>query len=403
MSDSRIVLATTDPDYERRLRSAYAGALNGDLRTLSDEVLGLPASQIVEAIAGGSSPVEVLALGPGLPIEESLELARHFDLDHPEISVVLIAQPTADLWARAARSGVRDILDPEADSAELLDVMERASESAVRRRTSFTGGIDAGAAAPTGHIITVVSPKGGSGKTTMATNLAVGLAQAAPGEAVIVDLDLQFGDVAGALQLIPEHTMADAARSADSLDATSLKVLLTPHSSGLYALCAPDSPAEGEQITGDAVTSILRRLSENFRYVVIDSSAGLTEATLSALEGSTDIALVCSMDVPSVRSLHKVVDALDQLHMTSQRRHLVLNRADTRVGMGEQDVEATVGLPVDVAVPSSRSVPLAINQGIPLLLSDPKHPVSKQLLTLVARFAEQPSRSGLLSKLRSSR
>ncbi|HVL98857.1 MAG TPA: AAA family ATPase [Egibacteraceae bacterium] len=402
MTDSRIVLATTDPDYERRLRSAYAGALNGDLRTLSDEVLGLPASQIVEAIAGGSSPVEVLALGPGLPVEESLELARRFDLDHPEVSVVLITRPSADLWAKAARSGVRDILDPDADSAELLDVMERASQSAVRRRASFAGDPDAADATP-GHIITIVSPKGGSGKTTVATNLAVGLAQVAPGEAVIVDLDLQFGDVAGALQLIPEHTMADAARTPDLLDATALKVLLTPHSSGLYALCAPDSPAEGELITGEAVTAILRRLSENFRYVIIDSSAGLTEATLSALEASTDIMLMCSMDVPSVRSLRKVVVALDQLHMTSQRRHLVLNRADTRVGMSAQDVEATVGLPVDVAVASSRAVPLAINQGIPLVLSDAKHPVSKQLAQLVGRFVEQPARAGRFGKRRSTR
>lgn len=402
MSDTRIVLATTDPGYERRLRAAYAGALNGDLRTLSDEVLGIPASQAVEAIAGGASTVEVVALGPGLALEASLDLARRFDLERPEVSVVLIAPPSPELWAEAMRAGVRDILHPDAGSTELLQVMERASQTAVRRRANLVPPAGVADSGPSGHVITVVSPKGGSGKTTIATNLAVGLAQTAPEEVVIVDLDLQFGDVAGALQLIPEHTIADAVRSPDTLDATALKVLLTPHSSGLYALCAPDSPVEGEQIRSEAVTAVVERLREHFRYVVIDSSAGLNEVTLSALEASTDIALVCSMDVPSVRSLRKVVDALDQVGMTAQHRHVVLNRADSRVGLSAEDVQATVGLPVDVTVPSSRAVPLAVNQGIPLLMGNARHPVSKQLSQLVGRFVEQPVRTGFFSKRRSA-
>ena len=395
---TRIVLATTDHDYERRLRAAYSGALNGDLKTLSSELTGIPPAQAVAAIAGDPSGTpEVVALGPGLDVDTALELARHFDLDHPEVSVVLITKPSPELWARAARVGVRDVLDPDSSSLALHEAFERASQTAVHRRVNLTAhaGPDQG---PLGHVITIVSPKGGSGKTTMSTNLALGLAQRAPGEVVIVDLDLQFGDVASALQLIPEHTIADAARVSTTLDATTLKIVLTPHESGLYALCAPETPAEGERITGETVTAILERLAAEFRYVVIDSSAGLTESTLSALEVSTDIALVCSMDVPSVRSLRKVVDALDQLGMTSQRRLLVLNRADTRVGMDTRDVEATVGLTVNVAVPSSRAVPLAINQGIPLIVSDPRHPVSRELSNLVGMFVEQPTRKGLFKR-----
>ena len=395
------VIATSDDAFERRVRRAL-DADGAEIRRLSAEDVDLAPVRVVELIAGepGNAP-DVVALGPGLDVAHAIELAQRFDRERPEISILLVAEPSAKLWESALRAGVRDVLSPEASDTELEETLHRAAQTATRRRANLVGDDDR---SNQGHVITVVSPKGGSGKTTTASNLAVGLAAHAPGEVVVVALDLQLGDISSALQLMPENTIADAAQIAGALDATVLKVYLTGHPANLYALCAPDSPVDGERVTADVAARIVGQLAAEFRYVVVDSAAGLTDVTLAALEISTDIVLVCSMDVPSVRSLRKEVAALDQLQMTSQRRHFVLNRADSRVGLTSDDVEATVGMRIDVAIPSSRAVPLSLNQGDPLVSGDPRSPVAKAFNELVARFTPQAARpTGMLGKLRGSR
>ena len=400
-SSARIILVTPNIAYEQRVRQAFGEGLNGDLRRLSAAPTGFDGAQALNGLAADSP--DVVALGPGLPVETVLDIARRLDHERPEISVLVIADPTPDLWERALRAGVRDLLPPEAADANVRAAFQRALDTAERRRTNLVGEPEQSGSG--GRVIVVLSPKGGSGKTTTATNLAVGLAAGAPGQVAIADLDLQFGDVASALGLNPEHSLADAARSPGTLDPVALKTLLTPHPSSLYALCAPDSPAEGEQVDADLAAEAVRILASEFSYVIVDTSAGLSEHTLAALEVATDLLLLCAMDVPSVRSLRKEILALEQLGMTRQVRHFVLNRADARVGLATEDVEATVGLSVNVAVSSSRSVPLSLNQGSPLLESDARSPVAKQFQQLVDRFAEQPAArsTGLFGWLKESR
>jgi pilus assembly protein CpaE len=284
------------------------------------------------------------------------------------------------------------VLDPEAMHADIRGAFERALEVAERRRHNLVGA-PAGEATG-GRVVTVLSPKGGSGKTTVATNLAVGLAAAEPDRVAIVDLDTQFGDVATALRLMPENTFVDAVRGHTQVDALVLKTYLTAHPSGLWALCGADTPAAGDDVSADQAKHIVQGLANEFGHVIVDTSAGLTEHTLSILEVSTDLLLVCAMDVPSVRSLRKLVDALELLGMTHQRRHFLVNRADSKVGLDIDDVEATVGLPVDVELASSRMVPLSTNQGTPVIESQPRSPVARQLGTLVQRFAEVPADVG---------
>lgn len=382
---SRYVLATSDDTFEAKMRKVL-GLGNGDLRRLGDEFLTIQPMQAVRAVAEGNASPDVVALGPGLNNDQALELAQRFDEMHPEINVVLIAKRTSALMEKALRAGVRDVISPDSSEPEIREALERAGESAARRRANLSS-VDNGPRT-TKRVIVVISPKGGSGKTTMVTNLAVGLAQVTPGNVVVADLDLQFGDVGSALRLAPDLTMGDADRSFGTLDAMSLKTMLTSHSSGLYVLAAPESPVEGEQVSAAHSAEIVRLLSNEFSHVVVDTSAGLTDHTLSVLDVATDILLVCTMDVSSVRSLHKVVTALDQLGMTSQQRHFVLNRAESKVGLDAHDIEAAVGLSVDVAVPSSRAVPLSMNQGEPVIMSDPKSAVARQLQSLVSRFVE---------------
>jgi pilus assembly protein CpaE len=291
--------------------------------------------------------------------------------------------------SEALQAGVRDVIDPLAGDSRVLDAIKRSSEAAVRARGRLRA--DERADESGGRVIAVVSPKGGSGKTTISTNLAIGLATAAPGQVAIVDLDLQFGDVATALQLMPESDITNAAPIVSSLDSMSLKVLLTHHPVDLYALCAPESPADGERISANQSAEIIKLMQRDFQYVVIDTAAGLGEHTLSAIECATDIVLICSMDVPGVRSFRKTLVTLDELGMTAATRHIVLTRADARVGLNLEDIERTIGRSVDVTIPSTRAVPLSINQGTPILQSEQRRSdVYSSLTRLVGRFADLP-------------
>lgn len=223
-------------------------------------------------------------------------------------------------------------------------------------------------AADPSRIITILSPKGGAGKTSTATNLAVGLAKKFPREVVLVDLDLQFGDVASNMRLHPTSTIVDVAR-AWPVDSTQVKLALTSHPCGLYTLCAPLNPAEADEITADHVSGVLRALHRSFKFVVVDTDPGLSERVLSALDVSTDMVMICSTEVPSIRGLKKALEALDVVGLTTARRILLLNRSNAKVGVDIDQLERTIGRAVDIRVPSSIDMVLATNDGSPIMES----------------------------------
>ncbi len=383
---SRLVLATQDTTFEERVRRAFEGEFNGDLRYWRDGMLrGDPARTVGELLHDGA---EVVALGPGLPSDCALELARAFDHEHPEIGVVLVADPSPGLLKSALRAGARDVIAPDASEEELRAALELALGSVGQRRRAFDGRNDA--ATPTTRVITVLCPKGGAGKTTLATNLAVGLADRAPGRVVIVDFDLQFGDVASALRLAPDHTVSEAV-DVPHLDATTLKVFLTPHRRDLFALCAPNSPIDADHIDAPDLQRLLDLLVASFDYVVVDTASGLDEAALAAIEVSTDLVLLSAPDVPCVRGTRKEVEALQLIARPAQRWHVVLNRADARTGLGISDIESTIGVPINVTVPESRAIPIALNQGSAILEAEPRSGPSQAFLSLVDRIVPTTS------------
>ena len=380
------LLVTPDGEFEAQVKRAFDGDLNAD-RHWDDHIPRLQPDTAVRQIV--QSRPEVVVLGPGLAPPIAIALAESFDLLHPEVCVVIVSKPSTRLWERALRAGVREIIPIGADDEQVHDALTRAGSAAARKRAS-TGAATQVEEVPRGRVITVLSPKGGAGKTTVATNLATRLALLAPGRVAIVDVDLQFGDVASALGLGPQATLADAARLGTHIDSTALKVFLEPHSSGLYALVGPHFPAEAEEVTAEAVGQIIDILSAEFDYVVLDTAAGLDEYALAAAERSDDLVLVCVTDVPSVRGLRKALDAIDLLGMTKARRHLVLNRSDDKVGLSAADVEATIGVAVEASVPTSRSIQIAVNQGTPVVQSDPKSPAGRAMANLAGYFVDAP-------------
>jgi len=380
---SRFVLVTPNSDFERLVRLAIGG-MHGELHVFKADYLPEGPADIMRQMVG--DPPEVLILGPGVPVTDSLKLAAVMDLQYPEISVVLAVTASPDTVVQAMRAGVRDLLDPGADPDTIRVMLERASLAAAGRRRGLGPQATEHADHGSGRVIAVMSPKGGVGKTTVATNLAVGLGKTAPMSVVIVDLDLQFGDVASGLLLEPEFTITDAVMGAASQDSMVLKTYLTVHPAGIYALCAPRTPVEMDRISAAHVSHLLEQLRQEFRYIVVDTAPGLGEHVLATLEQATDAVWICGMDVPSIRGMRTGFQILDELNLVPAHRHIVLNMADRRAGLSLKDVEATIGAPVDVVLPRSRTLPFSTNKGVPVLQEGSRDSTLKGLRQLVDRF-----------------
>jgi pilus assembly protein CpaE len=236
---------------------------------------------------------------------------------------------------------------------------------------------------PAAKVIVVVSPKGGSGKTAVSSNLAVALSQRHPGEVVAVDLDVQFGDLATALSLQPERNLAQLTRG--EINATTVKLFLTPHDD-LFVLAGASDPVEAEAVTHTHISTVLPMLAQAFSYVVVDTPAGLDERTLAAIDSATDLLLVSSLDVTSIKSLRKALDALDRIGVKANRT-FVLNRADAKVGLAVSDAEEALGMTAACQIPSSREIPTSLNIGTPVVTSEPRAEVAKRLQQLSQLFA----------------
>lgn len=378
---SRFLLLTDLPDYEKVVQLAIRGSLPGNLQRIPAAAVKLTPEELLTRSLG--EPTDVLLLGPDVNKTAALDLATAMDLLHPDISVVLTAQADSELVMTAMRAGIRDIAEPGSEPAQLRILLERnclITES--RRRQTGDGRQDR----QRGRVIAVMSPKGGVGKTTIATNLAVGLSKIAPMGVVLLDLDLQFGDVASALNLDPEHTITDAVFGAAAQDSMVLKAYLSVDKSGVYALCGPKTPADADLITAEQVAVLVSQLAAEFQYVVLDTAPGLGEHLLAALEMTTDAVWVCGMDVPSVRGMINGLAVLRELQLVPEGRHVVLNFADKRNGLTVQDIELSIGLPVDAVIPVSRSVSLSTNKGVPLLAEKSRGPAWRNLDKFSRRF-----------------
>jgi pilus assembly protein CpaE len=375
----KILLTGTTEAFARKLYAAVDESVQERVRLWSaspEDAAGLESLLRAEPA--------LIVIGPALVDTVTLNIAEAIDAAQPEVGVVIVLQADpeeADVESALA-AGVRGVLFKESEPDTIRSVIAKALQSAERHNPEG----DQASTVSKARVTTILSPKGGAGKTVLSTNLAVALASRSPRGVVIVDLDLQFGDVAYALGLKPRHTIYDAVASSE-LDMTTLKMFLTHHESDLYALCAPDEPARGEVVTVAAVEQIIKLLASEFDHVVVDTVAGLSEHALATIDLSTDTVFLADMDIPSVRHLSKVVRAFDALEMNRQRRHFVLNRADAKVGLTMIDVAISAGLEIELQIPISKQVPVTLNEGRPIILANPKNPVSKAITELAERIA----------------
>ncbi|SOC51914.1 AAA family ATPase [Ornithinimicrobium cerasi] len=382
---SAAILVTDSTEAARKVRIAG----DDDLTVLRPEQLPATAPQLLALVADPEAVRSVIldVRSGAAPQGPALDIAARLAEQYPSVAVMLMTDAPESLALAAMRSGVRDLIDPSQSVEDLRWSLRRAVEN--KRHALVADGETF-----SGRVISVASPKGGVGKTTVATNLAVGLAHQAPQSTVLVDLDIQFGDVAAALDLEPTYTLGDIVVGPGLSDPMTLKTLLTRHKSGLQVVCGVHSPAEADVITPGSVEALLQLLKKEFRFVIVDTAPGMSEQTMMAIDHTTDLVLVTSLDVPGVRGLRKELELLSELELQPATRHVVINFADTDGGLTVKDVEAAIGRPVDFVIPRSSRVPRTTNQGSPIIDANPRDKVSRTLASLVGRFAHISAATG---------
>jgi pilus assembly protein CpaE len=324
-----------------------------------------------------ASGEQLVVLGPGVELGDALAVAAEYRVSRPTLGVVLIRDRLdVGLLGEAIRSGVREVVaagDPAgllAACARSLEVSRQKSPAVPRRASMGNAEYDA-------RVITVFAAKGGCGKTTLAANIAVALAAGGARRVGLVDLDLAFGDIAILLQLVPERSIADAVGLGDQLDETSVRAMLTPYAPGLDTLLAPAGPAEAERITQGLVADVIRIARGMFDFLVVDTPPQFTDHVLTALDASHVHVLLTTPDIPALKNLRIALDTFDLLDLPKESRLVVLNRSDAKVGLTPSDIERVIRAPISAHVPSSRDVPVSINRGVPIMVDNPQHPVSR--------------------------
>lgn len=342
-----------------------------------------------------------LVIGPTLDMGAATALADRVRAGHPAVTVVLTRlELEPPVYAQAMQAGIGAVVAAD-DHAALGSAVTRARSAweAIHGPTATAEG------ERHGQVFTVFSPKGGVGKTTMAVNLSVALA-AKGVDVCVVDLDLAFGDVAITMQLIPEHTITDAAASEEDLDFQLLQRLLTRHRSGLTILAAPTHPEGRDLITASLARRVIQTLRRHFDFVVIDTPPGFDDQVLGAFDETDECIIVATLDVPTIKNTKVAIETLDLLNLVPANRHLVLNRADEEVGLSQGNVEDILGMKVSVSLPSSPAVASATNHGQPIVLSKPEHVVAKAITGFGHRLAgealaaksPEPARRGLFGR-----
>jgi pilus assembly protein CpaE len=246
-------------------------------------------------------------------------------------------------------------------------------------------GASAGNGVALSPMICVLGPKGGTGKTLTACNLAVSLAKQGS-KVAVVDLDLQFGDVGLALGLVPEKTVYDLAKSGGSLDSDKLDAYLTTHSSGVHVLMAPTRPDHAGVVTTEFLREVYATLRASHDYVIVDTPPGFTPEVIASIDSSSHICMVGMLDSLSLKNTKLGLETLELMGYDSDRTRLVLNRADSRVGISRADVVAIVGRTPDVFVPSDRDIPRSINEGSPIVLAKDKSEAARAFRSLAGMY-----------------
>ncbi|MDT4947102.1 MAG: pilus assembly protein CpaE [Pseudonocardiales bacterium] len=363
------------------------------------DVVGSAASgaQALE-MAGRLSP-DVVLMDINMPDMDGITATEKLAAAVPNAAVVMMSvQGEADYLRRSMLAGAREFLVKPFSSDELTasirQVYSREQEKAIRIAASAPvvtadgGGAAGGAAGEDGEgrVIAIFSPKGGVGRTTIAVNLAVAAATELGRSVVLMDGSFQFGDVGVLLNLNPKNkSIVDLVPELEQGEPESIDTFVINHSSGVRVLLAPPSPEMAELITPSGVKRVIEALRRKHDLVIIDCTSWFNDTTLAILDAADAVLTILSLEITSIKNMRLFLEVADQLGYEQSKIKLVLNRADSTLGIRVADVENSIGRKVDHTIVSDgRSVVYALNRGVPFFLSNREAQVSQDILRLAS-------------------
>ncbi len=313
--------------------------------------------------------------------------------------VILSVQSEPDYMRRAMMAGAKDFIPKPPSGDELIKTIrflgERAKKEEERAKVVLAApdiripGRHGGTGRLQGKILSVYSAKGGVGCTTLATNLAVGL-HTAETPVVMVDTNLQFGDVSVFLNLQVKNSIVDLASRADELDREYVEEILIVHGTGMRVLAAPPRPEMADEVHADQVRKVLQYLKSHYAYVVVDTHSTMDDVTLAVLESSDLVIAVATPDIPAIKDARLLFDLLGVLEIPKDRVFFVMNRMDRKTGITPEAVAENLRRPVDGEIPVDYgTITSSINKGVPLMLGDKSRPPAKNFLDLIGSVKQR--------------
>ena len=346
---------------------------------------------------------DVIIMDINMPDMDGITATQEVKKKLPFVQVVILSvQSDPSYMRRAMLAGARDFLTKPPMIDELTDAIRRAGVMAHEERkkaaSSFSSGpVDVGGgpvqskpSSPLGKVIVVYSPKGGTGRTTIATNLAIAL-RAEENKVALVDGNLQFGDVAVFLNEQGKNTILDLAPRADELDTDIVQeVMVNNRITGIDILAAPPRPEMADKVTGDQFSKLIDFLRHIYSYVVIDTGSYLTEAVQAALDISNIILLVTTQDIPSIKNCNLFLTLADASGLKRSRIMFIMNRYDKRIAISPERVGESLRQEIVLALPNDeRIVSNAVNRGIPFMIDNKIQPIGKSIQQLVDLIKEK--------------
>ena len=349
---------------------------------------------------------DVVLMDINMPDMDGIEATERIQEQAPVSQIVILSvQGDTNYMRRAMLAGARDFITKPPKSDELVTVIRRAGAKAIaiRKESQFMGRGTGSLIDPRGttialsglgKIVAVYSPKGGVGTTTVATNLAVTL-HSSETPVIIVDANLQFGDVVVFLNERGRTSVVDLAPIADQLDPEIVRDVVIHHeSSGIDILSAPPHPEDAERISGAQFVKVLQFLARLYSYVIVDTNSGLSDVTLDTLDNSDLLVMISSQDIPAIINTRMMLTLLTNLGIDKQKILLVMSRFDRQLAITPEKVGHNLGHKVAAVLPEDREVVVpAVNRGIPFMMGEGKtKEIGKSILELVGKIREKLSK-----------
>ncbi|MEZ0234550.1 MAG: CpaE family protein [Actinomycetota bacterium] len=381
MTEASVVAVGTPQSFRQQLARS--------LEIEPDEVGWVQsATAAEELLIHAFGPIDVLVLSPEVKEPDALGLAEFVGRQAPGTAIVMVRDHTWNgLLPAAMRAGIRDVVDMTQGTEELRDAVERAVVWASNLRSVAVTRSESPGGGQRGKIISIFSSKGGAGKTFLTSNLACAISEVTGQDTAVVDLDFDMGDVFTYFGSEPPSNIPDLMALGEGADHERMRTVGLQVTDHLWAYGAPADPT-AEAPAGEAIGKFLRAMRNDFPYVIVDASVDYSDSALVCFDLSELICLITSLDVVGVKHLGKALDTLLQIGLPRDRLRVVLNRADSKVGLDASDVERVMKVQVDAMIPSSRLVPTSLNKGRPVVLDEPSSEVAVAVRQLAGKFVD---------------